>query len=205
MLTFLTVGTILGLSAGLTPGPLLTLVISETLRHNIKAGIKIAVAPLLTDLPIIGLTFFFLKKLIDVHIALGSISIIGGFFVFYLGVENFRTKGLTINNYGIKNHSIQKGMFVNIISPYPYIFWLSVGSPIILRASNQGILSTAAFVVSFYILLVGSKIGLAVLVGRSRTLLTDRIYIYIMRFLGALLCLFSILLIKDGLGLTGLI
>ncbi|MCD6225405.1 MAG: hypothetical protein J7K32_07820 [Deltaproteobacteria bacterium] len=59
MLTFLTAGTILGLSAGLIPGPLLTLVISETLRHNIKAGIKIAVAPLLTDLPIIGLTFFF--------------------------------------------------------------------------------------------------------------------------------------------------
>ncbi|MCD6225406.1 MAG: LysE family transporter, partial [Deltaproteobacteria bacterium] len=77
---------------------------------------------------------FFLKKLTDFHITLGSISIIGGFFVFYLGVEIFRTKGLTISSHSLKNHSIQKGMLVNIISPYPYIFWLSVGSPIILRA-----------------------------------------------------------------------
>jgi threonine/homoserine/homoserine lactone efflux protein len=40
MLNFLIIGIILGLS----PGPLLALVISETLQHNIRSGIKIAVA-----------------------------------------------------------------------------------------------------------------------------------------------------------------
>jgi len=56
MLNFLTIGTLLGLSAGLAPGPLLTLVISETLQHDIKSGVKVALAPFITDLPIIILT-----------------------------------------------------------------------------------------------------------------------------------------------------
>jgi threonine/homoserine/homoserine lactone efflux protein len=53
MIEFLSAGTLLGLAAGFAPGPLLVLVISETLRHNIKAGIKVSIAPLITDVPII--------------------------------------------------------------------------------------------------------------------------------------------------------
>ena len=47
MINFLTIGTILGLSAGFAPGPLLALVISETLQHDIKSGVKVALAPII--------------------------------------------------------------------------------------------------------------------------------------------------------------
>lgn len=50
MMYFLSVGAVLGLSSGLSPGPLLALVISETLRHGVKAGVKVALAPIITDL-----------------------------------------------------------------------------------------------------------------------------------------------------------
>jgi threonine/homoserine/homoserine lactone efflux protein len=40
-----TTAVVFGLSAGLSPGPLLTLVIAETLKRGIAAGIRIAVAP----------------------------------------------------------------------------------------------------------------------------------------------------------------
>jgi threonine/homoserine/homoserine lactone efflux protein len=36
MIEFLSAGMLLGLAAGFAPGPLLVLVISETLKHNIK-------------------------------------------------------------------------------------------------------------------------------------------------------------------------
>lgn len=49
MLYFLTVGTVLGLSAGFAPGPLLALVISETLRHGIPAGVRVALAPIIVS------------------------------------------------------------------------------------------------------------------------------------------------------------
>jgi threonine/homoserine/homoserine lactone efflux protein len=44
-------GAALGLSAGVTPGPLLALVIAQTLTHGPREGGKVALAPLLTDAP----------------------------------------------------------------------------------------------------------------------------------------------------------
>jgi threonine/homoserine/homoserine lactone efflux protein len=63
MAVFLIAGIILGFSAGFSPGPLLTLVISQTLKHGVKEGIKVAFAPLVTDLPIIFLAVFVLTRL----------------------------------------------------------------------------------------------------------------------------------------------
>ena len=60
---FLSAGLLLGLSGGLAPGPLLTLVASETLRHGARAGISVALAPLLTDAPIILATLWLLTRI----------------------------------------------------------------------------------------------------------------------------------------------
>ena len=54
-------GMLLGLSAGLSPGPMLTLVVSQTLRHGIQEGVKVAFAPLLTDTPIVIACLLFLS------------------------------------------------------------------------------------------------------------------------------------------------
>ena len=77
MIHFLTMGLILGLSAGFAPGPLLTLVVSETLEHDVTAGIKVAVAPIITDLPIVLAAVFVLSKLSDFKSVLGFISLVG--------------------------------------------------------------------------------------------------------------------------------
>jgi len=50
-LSFMISGIVFGLSGGLTPGPLFTLVVSETLKHGVKEGIKVSVVPLFSDLP----------------------------------------------------------------------------------------------------------------------------------------------------------
>ncbi|MCG7869591.1 MAG: LysE family transporter, partial [Candidatus Thiodiazotropha taylori] len=94
MLTSLTSGLILGISAGLAPGPLLTLVVSETLQHNIGSGIRVALAPLITDLPIILVMLFIVNELSSMQPVLGLISLLGGCFVFYLGYQNIRVKGV---------------------------------------------------------------------------------------------------------------
>jgi threonine/homoserine/homoserine lactone efflux protein len=205
MISFLTTGTILGLSAGFTPGPLLTLVISETLKHDLKAGVKVALAPILTDLPIIILTLFMLAKLSHFHKVLGAISFLGGLFILYLGYESVRTKGVNIGLRDPKARSLRKGIIVNALSPYPYLFWFSVGAPTTIKAMGQSVFAAVAFVSSFYVLLVGSKIGLAILVGRSRSFLTGNPYVYTMRFLGLVLFVLAVLLFYDGLKLVGLL
>jgi threonine/homoserine/homoserine lactone efflux protein len=205
MINYLTIGTVLGLSAGFAPGPLLTLVISETLQHDIRAGVKVALAPIATDLPIIILTVFILGELSGFHGILGVISLAGGILILYMGYTGLRTKGLELKLREEKPRSWTKGMLVNALNPHPYLFWLTVGAPIIAKAVNQGPLAPSAFIASFYVFLVGSKIVLAILVGKSKSFLAGNWYMYCMRFLGFVLCAFAVVLFRDGLKLLGMI
>ena len=205
MINFLTIGIILGLSAGFAPGPLLTLVISETLQHDIQSGVKVALAPIITDLPIIILTLFILAKLSHFHSILGIISIIGGFFILSIGYASIRTKGVELKLQKTKPKSLTKGILANALNPHPYLFWFSVGAPTMTKAMRQDIISPLAFIVSFYVFLVGSKILTAVLVGRSKSFLQGNVYIYTMRFLGLLLCILAVFLFRDGLKLLKII
>jgi threonine/homoserine/homoserine lactone efflux protein len=205
MIELLGIGTILGLSAGFAPGPLLALVISETLQHDMRAGVKVALAPILTDLPIILLTLFLLAKISGFHTVLGVISVTGAFFVFYMGYQSIRTKGVNIGVKDCGPTSLKKGMIVNLLNPHPYLFWFTVGAPITIRAIDQGVFAVSAFLGSFYFMLVGAKITLALLVAKSRTFLTDSMYIYTMRCLGLALIGFAFFLFIDGLELVGLL
>ena len=49
MTSLLVNGLALGLYAGISPGPLLSLIIAESLRGGWPAGFRIALAPLVTD------------------------------------------------------------------------------------------------------------------------------------------------------------
>ena len=195
----------MGFSAGFAPGPLLALVISETLQHDIKSGVKVATAPIITDLPIIIFTLFILSKLTHFHNILGIISLIGGFFILFLGWEGIRTKGIDLNIVEKKSKPLTKGIIANALNPHPYLFWFSVGAPTMTKAMRQDIISPLAFIVSFYVFLVGSKILTAVLVGRSKSFLQGNVYIYTMRFLGLLLCILAVFLFRDGLKLLKII
>ena len=202
-ITYLTMGAVFGLTAGISPGPLLTLVISETLRHNKTEGVKIAVAPLITDIPIVLLTIFILSKMASSDIILGVISILGGIFIAYLGYESIKSKGIEIDIQNLKLKSIRKGIIVNILSPHPYIFWLMVGAPITIKAYQASPVAAFAFIIAFYVLLVGSKISIALVVDRSRAFLKNKVFIWTLRILGLVLLIFAILLIKEGLSYLG--
>ena len=85
----LLLGLTLGLSAGFSPGPLMMLVITTTLRGGFWHGLRVAIAPFLSDVPIILLTLFVLDHL--PAWTLGAIGIIGGLYVIFLGWETIRS------------------------------------------------------------------------------------------------------------------
>jgi threonine/homoserine/homoserine lactone efflux protein len=53
MLTFLALGAGIGFMAGVSPGPVLTLVVTETLKRGWPRGAAVAAGPLLADCPIV--------------------------------------------------------------------------------------------------------------------------------------------------------
>jgi threonine/homoserine/homoserine lactone efflux protein len=198
------IGTILGLSAGLAPGPLLAFVIYQTLRYNAGEGLKVALAPLVTDLPIVLATLFVLTRLSGFTMVLAVISCSGGLFLLYLAYETVRTKPLEVEVMDARPQSLLKGAIINALNPHPYLFWLSVGAPTMMKAQAENPWGGAGFLVSFYLFLIGSKVGLALIVGKWRMFLAGRAYLYIMRVLGAALFILALVLFRDGLRLAGI-
>jgi uncharacterized membrane protein YdcZ (DUF606 family) len=61
------------------------------------------------------------------------------------------------------------------------------------------------FVLFFFVSLVGSKMLLALLIGKSQSFLTHSTYLWVMRGLGVMLALFGIFLLRDGLTFLGIL
>lgn len=191
----------MGLAAGIAPGPLLMLVISETLKGNKINGIVIALSPLLTDLPIILISVYLLTLFSSTDFVLGILSISGGVFLIHLGIQNFRSKPQKekqIRNY---KHSIRNGMITNVLSPHPYLFWITIGAPMIIRAAKISINAQILFILGFYSLLIGSKVVVALISDRIKGFISSYAYKYIMMFMGLILLALASIMIFDGVSL----
>ena len=202
---YLITGATLGFIAGISPGPILTLVISETMKYNRKEGIKIAFTPLMTDLPIMLFSIFVAFEFSNFDTLLGIISFLGAIFIAYLGLMNIRIKSADIKIEEVKGKSIQKGIITNFLSPHPYLFWILVGAPITINAYHYKPVSAILFIAGFYILIIGTKIIIAILSEKSKKVISGNAYIIIVKILGFVLVLFSVILIYDGLKHVGLL
>lgn len=202
----LAAGVLLGLAAGFAPGPLMALVLAQAVRYGTREGVKVALAPLITDLPIVVLATALVGAAAGVAEGLlGAISLAGAAFVAWLGIGSIRTTGVEAGLADEAPRSWARGALVNALSPHPYLFWVVVGAPVLLRALEQGVLAAAAFLVGFYAALVGSKAILAVIGGASGGRLRGRAYRAVMVTLGVLLLLFAVGLAWEGLRLLGVV
>ncbi len=194
-ITYLIKGAFLGLSAGISPGPLLALVISETLRYNVKAGVKAAFAPLFTDLLLVGLCFTINYYLWSFDLFINIISIAGIAYMIFFGIDCLKTKGISIDDKKSGMSSLKKGIIINIFNPHPWLFWICVGVPLTIKAYSVSFLTSFIFLFSIYVTLIGSKVLIAILTGKSKEFLNGKSYIWIMRALGIALFGFAFYLI----------
>jgi threonine/homoserine/homoserine lactone efflux protein len=86
MLTFLVLGAGIGFVAGVSPGPVLTLVVTETLKSGWLRGAAVAAGPLLAGGPIVLIAVTMFDDLPPA--VLPAISVVGGVFLIYLAVTN---------------------------------------------------------------------------------------------------------------------
>ncbi len=205
VIEFLSLGSFLGLAAGMSPGPLLAITISETLHHGKWEGIKVAISPLITDLPIILSVLFILSHLTNYNSVIGIIAFFGAAYLIYSGMESLKIKKGNIELEAEKKAALKKGVIVNFGNPHPYVFWISIGGPIIFKSLSIHIWATILFVSGFYIFLVGSKVIVALIVEKSKSFINSKYYFSIIRILGIAQIVFGLTFIKLGLDSLGVL
>jgi threonine/homoserine/homoserine lactone efflux protein len=189
----------LGLPAGVAPGPLLTLVVTHTLRHGLRAGALVAAAPLITDPPIVVLCVWLLSGSTATAM-LPWLSIAGGLFVVWLGYGTLRASADRTGASATAPHALRDGILVNALSPHPYLFWMTVGGPLVVTFNSASPARGLAFVTVFLTLVVAGKVILAAILERSRGWLEGAGYRWLLRAMGALLIAMGLWLVVQGVG-----
>jgi threonine/homoserine/homoserine lactone efflux protein len=201
VLTALSAALVYGLTGGLAPGPLMTLIVAQTLRHGTKEGIKTALAPLITDGPIIALLLLFLDRIAAIRPLLTAIAIAGVGYLLYLAWESWNAPPPAATETTVAPRSLLRGTLVNLLNPNPYLFWLTAGTPMLVKAWRHSALAAALFIAIFFVCLVGSKILLATLLARSRDRILGGWYRPTMRVLALLLVVFAAIVARDAIAL----
>jgi threonine/homoserine/homoserine lactone efflux protein len=201
----LLLGIAFGLAAGLSPGPLITLVVSETLKNGKREGIEVAISPLLSELPIILFALVALSSVADNGIFMGVISLVGACFLIYLGLSNLRADVKESGNHLGKDNALLRGVVTNFLNPSTYMFWLTVGGPRILESAQVHISATILFIIGFYMMLIGSGTTVAIVVDKSQTLVKGKYYVYVIRILGIVLIVFASFFVRDFLESVGVL
>ena len=202
MLTeLLTYATVMGLAAGLSPGPLLALVVSQTLRYGPVEGYKVAAAPLLTDGPIIAGALLTYASITLSPSLLGAVTLAGALVLALMGIAGLRFDPRHDSGEAQAPRSLLKACVLNWLSPHPYLFWFTIGAPLAIRGGSPG--ATLGFVATFTGVLVAAKAAVAFAVAGSRRFVQGAAYVWINRGLGLMLLVFAARLAADGLAMLG--
>lgn len=159
---FLLQGGSLGLTASISPGPLLFYLISQSLSGGWKRGAIVSIAPLVSDIPLIIIILVLLDHVPPLFLRFLSIG--GGIYVIYLAWNLFqswrRNRGVNLDEKSEFRHNLGRAILVNYLSPGPYMFWTLVNGPLLLQALHISILHGIVFLISFYGLFIGSMLAL---------------------------------------------
>ena len=170
MWTYLIQGIGYGFAAAAQPGPFQAYLISQTLSNGWRRTLPAALAPLISDGPIIVLTLVVLS-----HVPVWFqrfLYIAGGLFILYLAYSAF-VAWRNFDEAGVVTHSASRqsairAAMMNALSPGPYLYWSLVTGPILLAGWRKAPVNGIGFLVSFYATIILSLIAIIVVFGTAR-------------------------------------
>lgn len=154
-----------GFAAAAQPGPFQTYIISQSLAKGWRKTILAALAPLVSDPPIITLCLFVLSQ-VPIWFQ-RFLYIAGGLFILYLAYGAYKAwkhfdSNIPASESGT-GQSIWKAAMMNALSPGPYIFWSLVTGPILIRGWRETPMHGISFMAGFYVTFI-SALGLIIIV-----------------------------------------
>jgi threonine/homoserine/homoserine lactone efflux protein len=182
---------LLGIQAGVSPGPVTTMIISQSLLHGRRAGAKMALVPILTDIPVVVIAIpalYFLTTGQDSVIAV--ISIIGACLLCWLGYESLSVTAARFQQNDVPVLSLPRAVGINFFNPNLYIYWLTICGPLCVEALRISFATLFLFIGIFYVGMTSVKLVMALFFGNVRKSLNCQVIVWINRLLGvALFCL----------------
>jgi threonine/homoserine/homoserine lactone efflux protein len=129
-----------------------------------------------------------------------AISLVGGIFLLYLAITaalNARRAAPPRASAPAARGGLLTGLLARGLSPHPYLFWFLVGGPTLVQAEQQvaGWAVAGAFLIGYYVMIVGSNVGLALVLHRWLGRLSGRLYRALLLLASLILAIYGLLLL----------
>lgn len=194
---FVLPGILLGISAALSPGPILILVLSETMRGGIRSGFSVSIAPSILDVFFVPLSILLAGAIVSFQPLIGFISLLGASFLVFLAYQNLTACKIDLHQPVRSSTSLTRAITADFFNPYLYIFWFSVALPIFAKGN---LLGSILFAASLSLATFLGHFSLALLVAVARTWLLNYLH-WILRILSIPLLLMAWMFIREGVHL----
>ena len=186
-------GVALGVIEGIKPGPLLTMVIRETLSGGLRAGVWTAAAPIFTDGPLIIVSLLAASWISTRPSILIVISILGAAYLLKMGLECFSIEPPSSDLAEVDvSDSFKRGVLTNLLNPNVYIFWFLIGGPLMASVADEEPLAPVAYAVTFLVSIIIVKSIIALAFDWTRGNLSRRSYSIMLSLCGVAMIFFAI-------------
>lgn len=182
----------IGLTGALAPGPTLVATINSSLQRGWTMGPKVAAGHALAEVVIFLLIVKGLATVAEEET--GIVAAVGGSALILFGLltlKGSKTATLKISQKGATSNPYLAGALTSVANPYFWIWWLSVGSALVLAELRESLVFAMIFMIGHW----GADFGWYTLVStsldRGRTLLSEANYRRTLALCGAFLVLFG--------------
>ena len=189
----LVLGFLIGLTGALAPGPTLVATINAALAGDWTAGLRVSLGHMIAESVIFLLIILGLARVAGPYAT--PIAAVGGTALVIFGIMTLlgsRTATFGATPSRAMASPYLAGLLTSAANPYFWLWWLTVGSALVIKTLEGGLLLAGVFMIGHWCADTGWFTFVSTAVSRGKRVLPDTTYHRIMAACGVFLVIFGL-------------
>jgi len=186
-------GFVIGLTGALAPGPTLVATINASMAGDWTTGLKVSLGHAIVELFLVILILLGLATVALPYTTV--IAGIGGLALVVFGILTIKgSRKATMRTSPVQPiaNPYMAGLVTSIANPYFWIWWLSIGSAMVIAGLEGGLALAGAFMLGHWTADIAWLTLVSTGVSKGKTLFSDTVYQKIMGLCGIFLIVFGV-------------
>jgi threonine/homoserine/homoserine lactone efflux protein len=186
-------GFVIGLTGALAPGPTLVATINASIAGDWTTGLKVSLGHAIVELFLVILIILGLATVALPYTTV--IAGIGGIALVVFGILTIKgSRKATMRTSEVQTiaNPYMAGLVTSAANPYFWIWWLSIGSAMVIAGLEGGLALAGAFMVGHWTADIAWYTLVSTGVSKGKTLFSDTVYQKIMGLCGIFLMVFGV-------------